>query len=131
MRHRNNGQGEDNILQNQFTSYLVTAIHWKKLTYIKRRIHLESCELPTDFDRAFVQTPAVLEDRRFSLEQPVLDSMMLAQALGRISDRERYILLAHTLEDRTFRELAVELGMGHKEVAAIYYRALQKLKKEM
>lgn len=65
------------------------------------------------------------------MEQPALDSMMLAQALGRISDRERYILLAHTLEERTFRELAVELGMGHKGVAAIYYRALQKLKKEM
>ena len=28
-----------------------------------------------------------------SVEQPVLDSLMLAQALGQISDRERYIFL--------------------------------------
>ena len=40
MRYRNNGQGEDNILQNQFTTYLVTAIRWQKIAYLKKRTKL-------------------------------------------------------------------------------------------
>ena len=66
-----------------------------------------------------------------SVEQPVLDGLMLAQALGQISDRERYIFFARALEKRNFDDLAAELGMGYKGVAAAYYRAVQKLKKEM
>ena len=40
MRYRNNGQGEDNILQNQFTTYLMTAIRWQKIAYLKKRTKL-------------------------------------------------------------------------------------------
>ena len=66
-----------------------------------------------------------------SVEQPVLESLMLTQALGQISDRERYIFFARALEKRSFDDLAAELGMGYKGVAAVYYRAIQKLKKEL
>lgn len=55
MRYRNNGQGEDNILQNQFTTYLVTAIRWQKIAYLKKRTKLGAHELSTDFDSAFCQ----------------------------------------------------------------------------
>lgn len=55
MRYRNNGQGEDNILQNQFTTYLVTAIRWQKIAYLKKRTKLGTHELPTDFDSAFAR----------------------------------------------------------------------------
>ena len=131
MRYRNNGQGEDHILQNQFTTYLVTAIRWQKIAYLKKRTKLGAHELPTDFDTAFVQASGTWEDNFTSVEQPVLDSLMLAQALGQISDRERYIFLARALEKRSFHDLAAELGVGYKGVAAAYYRAIQKLKKEM
>ena len=53
MRYRNNGQGEDNILQNQFTTYLMTAIRWQKIAYLKKRTKLGTYELSTDFDSAF------------------------------------------------------------------------------
>ena len=59
------------------------------------------------------------------------NSLMLAQALGQISDRERYIFFARALEKRSFDDLSSELGMGYKGVAAVYYRAIQKLKKEL
>ncbi len=131
MRYRNNGQGEDNILQNQFTTYLVTAIRWQKIAYLKKRTKLGTHELPTDFDSAFAQMLETQGTSAASVEQPVLDSLMLAQALGQISDRERYIFFARALEKRSFDDLAAELGMGYKGVAAAYYRAVQKLKKEM
>ena len=131
MRYRNNGQGEDNILQNQFTTYLMTAIRWQKIAYLKRRTRLGTHELPTDFDSAFAQMMEVQGKSTVSVEQPVLDSLMLAQALGQISDRERYVFFARALEKRSFDDLAAELGIGYKGVAAVYYRAIQKLKKEL
>lgn len=131
MRYKNNGQGENNILQNQFTAYLVTAIRWRKSTYLKKRIRIKQYEFSSDFDNAFVQDLGTPEETAASLEQLALDSIILTQALGQISDRERYIFFARALERRSFQDLALELGLGYKGVAAIYYRALQKLKKEL
>lgn len=131
MRYKNNGQGEDNILQNQFTAYLVTAIRWRKSTYLKKRIRIKQYEFSSDFDNTFAQALETPEETAAPLEQLALDSIMLTQALGQISDRERYIFFARALERRSFQDLALELGLGYKGVAAIYYRALQKLKKEL
>lgn len=131
MRYKNNGQGENNILQNQFTAYLVTAIRWRKSTYLKKRIRIKQYEFSSDFDNTFAQALETPEETAASLEQLALDSIMLTQALGQISDRERYIFFARALERRSFQDLALELGLGYKGVAAIYYRALQKLKKEL
>lgn len=131
MWQRNNGHGEANILQNQFTAYLVTAIRWRKIAYLRQCAKLGTHELCTDFDGAFIRLLDAMKENTAPLEQPVLESIALAQALGKITDRERYIFLARTLDQRSFEELAAELGLGYKGVAAIYYRARQKLKKEM
>lgn len=48
-----------NILQNQFTTYFMTAIRWQKIAYLKKRIKLGKLELSTDFDRAFAQMKEV------------------------------------------------------------------------
>ena len=69
MRYRNNGQGEDNILQNQFTTYLVTAIRWQKIAYLKKRTKLGTHELPTDFDSAFAQMLETQGTSAASVEQ--------------------------------------------------------------
>lgn len=131
MWQRNNGQGENNILQNQFTTYLVTALRWQKIAYLRKRTKLGKHELPTDFDSAFAEMVAGREENIFSVEQPVLDSIALARALTLISDRERYVFFARTLEERSFDDLAAELGIGYKGAAAIYYRTIQKLRQEM
>ena len=48
-----------------------------------------------------------------------------------LTERERYILLAHVLDERDFTALAGELGLGYKGTAAIYYRAVQKVRRSM
>lgn len=131
MWQKNNGQGENNILQNQFTAFLVTAIRWQKSAYLKKRANLGKHELPTDFDSAFAQSLEAMAENTFTVEQPVLDSIALVRALGQLSDRERYVFFARVLEERSFDDLAAELGIGYKGVAAIYYRTIQKLKREM
>ena len=51
MRQRNDGTGEENILQNQFTAYLLVAVHRYKAAYsaeqFKRQmveVYLDICE---------------------------------------------------------------------------------------
>ncbi len=39
-----------------------------------------------------------------------------------------YVFLARVLEEKRFKEIAQELGMGEKGVAAIYYRTVKKLR---
>lgn len=60
-----------------------------------------------------------------------LENDTLKDALEQISEREQYVFLAHVLEEASFEELAVALGLGYKGVAAIYYRAVNKIKRKM
>ena len=48
-----------------------------------------------------------------------------------LTERDRYVLFARALAERSFEELAAELGLSYKGIAAVYSRAIQKLKKEM
>lgn len=51
------------------------------------------------------------------------------QALRAIREKERYILLARVVEEKSFSEIASELHMGYKGAAAIYYRTIEKLRR--
>ena len=50
MYTKNNGSGENNVIQNRFTAYLLTAIHRKKATYLGACNKRREMELPTDPD---------------------------------------------------------------------------------
>ena len=47
MHTRNDGKGESNILQNEFTAYLSVAVIRKKKDLLKKREHLQRHELST------------------------------------------------------------------------------------
>ena len=73
----------------------------------------------------------MLSNAPASFQDMLFENAKLEQALQKISERDRYVLFARILAERSFEELAAELGVGYKGIAAVYYRALQKLKKEM
>ena len=50
MYTKNNGSGENNVIQNCFTAYLLTAIHRKKAAYLGACSRRREMELPTDPD---------------------------------------------------------------------------------
>ena len=50
MYTKNNGSGENNVIQNRFTAYLLTAIHRKKAAYLGACSRRREMELPTDPD---------------------------------------------------------------------------------
>ena len=131
MRFRNDGKGEANILQNQFTRYLMTAIDRKKTEFQRRKRRLKYYEqLSTDYDYLVepVADGDMLDDLAFEEE---FENADLERALQKLGKRERYILLMRVLEEREFFELAEEIGLKYKGVAAIYYRAIKKIQREM
>lgn len=116
MWQRNNGKSETEIIQNQFTAYLTTAVQRRRHDYIQqqdRRLQMES--LTEDFP--FM--PECSIERDMFLGLPVLmqleDSALLL-ALKELSERERYIFFARILDGKSFETLAEEMGLGYKGV---------------
>lgn len=127
MNFRNNGKGEDNILQNKFTKYLIISIHRKKTAFMQQRDKIIVHEQLLDsWERASLNIHEDMSDR-----SDLLENMDFIQALESISERDRYIFFAHVLDDRGFAELGSELGLGYKGVAAAYYRTIKKIKEGM
>ena len=56
------------------------------------------------------------------------ENEILINALNKIKEKELYVLLAHVIEEKNFKVIAAELGIGYKGAAAIYYRTIAKLK---
>lgn len=121
MFKKNSGSNEHDILQNQFTSYLSLAVSNARIDFIRAKIARLKREQATDqYELLFTQE--VFEVELF------LENEALSQAIRDIREKERYVFLARVLEDKKFKEIAKELSMGEKGVAAIYYRTVKKLR---
>ena len=131
MWQKNNGQNEADKLQNQFTAYLSMAIERRRKRYILQTMKQQQMESLTD-------TPTVSTE--YDMVQDILEELpllmrlendTLMHALRELNERERYIFLARVLDEKSFEELADGLQLGYKGVAAVYYRALRKIRKRM
>lgn len=131
MWKRNDGTDEVNAVQNRFTAYLVTAIRRRKVQYFqwseKWTTHETSVD-PQEYVELWHEEPDMLAALPPMAQ---MENQRLLQALSEMPQRDRYILLAKILEDRTFGELSEELGVGYKGIAAAYYRAAQKIKRKL
>lgn len=128
MQKRNDGKTENDILQNQFTAYLLTAVKRHKINYLRRREKLQRLETPLelqDFD-LFVQADTDLTQSLSLIEQ--IENPMLLAALMQARERELYIFLTRILDGRSFLDLSKELGISYKAVTHIYYRFIEKIK---
>lgn len=129
MHTRNDGKGENNILQNEFTAYLSLAVVRRKKDLLRKRERLQQHELSTDFqDSELPDTYSTCIPDPFSLE---FENQALEAALDRLSPRDRYIFFAHILNGRGFRSLGAELGLTYSGVAVAYHRAVHKLRKAL
>jgi RNA polymerase sigma factor (sigma-70 family) len=131
MWQRNDGKSEANILQNQFTQYLMTAIRRRKAAYLNHRRTMGQYEFSVDFQEVWPEFCTDPDMLAYLPLQMQLENTALKLALEQMKERERYIFLAKVLDERSFEELATELGVGYKGIAAAYYRALEKVRKEM
>lgn len=131
MRKQNDGKSEDDILQNQFTAYLVTAVKRHKALYIRKKAQRQQAELPLELYEFDVplQVDTDLLTGLSLLEQ--IENPMLHLALGQAKERERYIFLTRILEERSFLDLAEELGISYKATTHSYYRFIERIRKMM
>ena len=121
MFKKNNGSNEHDILQNQFTSYLSFAVSNARIDFIRAKIARLKREQATD------QYELLITQEVFEMEV-FFENEALSQAIKDIREKERYVFLARVLDNKKFKEIAKELGMGEKGVAAIYYRTVKKLR---
>lgn len=131
MRKRNNGKSEPDILQNQFTGYLVTAVRRQRMLYIRNRNTKMSREISIEM---WESQPVLQMDSDMLERLPLLyklENQGLRSAIKEMNDRERYIFLERVLADKKIAELSVELGMEYKSVATTYYRAVEKIRRHM
>lgn len=128
---KNNGQTEEEILRNRFTSYLMIAIQRRRKDYIQYQ--LRNVEITGLMDSIEADEQYDIEEEALS-EMPLmmkLENQELLLALQMLGERERYVLLNRALEEKSFDMLSMELGMTYKGVSAIYYRAVQKVRNRM
>ena len=131
MWQKNNGKSETEILQNQFTAYLATAVQRRRNDYLQQMDRRQQIESLTE-DFMFMPECSIEQDMLLGL--PVLmqlEDSALLHALRELSERERYIFLARAVDGKSFEVLAEETGMGYKGVATVYYRTVQKIKRKI
>lgn len=132
MQFRNDGSGLSNIIHNRFTAYIEQRIRGRRRDYLEKRSRISSNEIPVDFESSFEG----FADERSSSLLPEQDPMAwendkLVDAVKMLTPRERYILTAHVLDEKSFDELGKLLGTGYKGAASAYYRVIAKMRKFM
>lgn len=121
MYKRNEGLTDNDILQNQFTAFLSTALCNSRKTYLRSLYRRCRRECVTD------EILSVCLEEEYYIE-PSVDYPELYAALYSIKEKEHRVFLAHVLDEKGFDEIAAELGLSYKGAAAIYYRTIAKLR---
>lgn len=128
---KNDGQNEADKLQNRFTAYISVAIQRRRNAYIMQSMRQQQLETLTENPVSSGEYD-ILEDVLGELPLLMqLENDKLLYALKELDERERQIFLARVLDDKSFEELAGVIGLSYKGVAAIYYRALRKIRNRM
>lgn len=130
MNGHNGGISEANVLQNQFTAYLMTAIHRRKLQYLQDKARKQKYELPLDYYQSLEDSAM---EGEIIVKLPItqqLENEKLRRALSKTRERDLKILYMKVLEGQSFVEIADEIGMGYNAVKAVYYRLVEKIKTE-
>ena len=124
MFNKNNGSNENNRLQNQFTAYLKKAVHFRRIRYLTDRSRITGNEL------SLTESEFALPDKT-DIIQEIADYEAMQQAMKSIKEKERRIVLDRIVEEKSFDQIADELGMTYKAVTSLYYRVLKKLRQHM
>lgn len=138
MVHKKKNNGENSYLQNMFTAYVAKAVRNRRRDILRARMKRQENEMYVDvqeFFRVYEDKLGVSgkksEKEAVSFEEIDFQNEALERAIWNLSDRDRYVLFARILEERSYEELSKELGIAYKGVAAAYIRAIKKIRKEI
>ncbi len=125
MNRKNPGITKQEKLQNRFTAFITICINRARIDYF----HENDTRSQYTYYVENEQIALIPDNTTFISNLYTKDT--LVYALKKLSDREYYILIAHVLEGKSFDEIAINLDLKYKGVAAIYYRTILKLKRSL
>ena len=112
---------EEQILRCRFLKYLIASLLRFKGRYCERKKQELTLELmwqpPCD---ATAWSDSLLPEELFGPES--------SWSLRCLNGRERYALLAHAVDGKSYAEIATAMGLHYKGAAALYYRAVKKVR---
>lgn len=123
MNNRNDGSNTY-LLQNQFTAYIKKAVHNRRLRYLQE----QSRKITQEIDWTDIE---LFQLGSTDYTQNFVDLEVMHQALRAIKEKERHIVLSRVVEEKSFDEIADELGMTYKAVTSLYYCVMKKLREYM
>lgn len=130
---------QEEIRWRQFNKYVKTALIRKRREYIAKIANIKKHETLQDpeiitqckWDRLDNRDFEELFQEETDILAVDIENKRLQQALDCLNQREYYAVITYTLKRRTLMQLAEDLGMKYKSAAAVYYRAMDKLRREM
>lgn len=134
MRFKKNASDGDNSVQNRFSAYLVIALRHAKYKIIAERIRYQKFESTVAMTYLLdsERTQRLSNTENLScIEQIEFQNDRLEKTIESLSEKERFVLFNRAIAERRFDEIAGDLNLSYKGVAAIYYRAMQKIRKDM
>lgn len=130
---------QEEISWRQFNKYVKTALIRKRKDYLQKKARIMEHETPQDPETMLLYKWDRRDNRDFEelfqddtdILTLYIENKRLQQALKQLNRREYYVVIAYTLKRRTLMRLAEDLGIKYKSAAAVYYRAMDKLRREM
>lgn len=122
MFPKNDNIGEINIIQNQFTAYLVTAVRRRRKGYLESKAKQERYEIPLTAGESRRDAPC---------ERVMINHLHLQCVLEKLKKRELRILTMKVLKGYMLQEIADELNANCDAIRSTYYRTLKRLKGEL
>lgn len=131
MGQQYKNQSKDCALQNRFTGYLQVALKRRKRDYIQKQRRKRAHEYLTDFQAVEFAGSSDYGFGGNGQDLLQLEDTALAQALSKLTARERFILFERVLNGSGYDELAETLGLRYSGVASAYHSIIKKLRKEL
>ena len=131
MPYKENSRSESDVLRYQFTAVRDVSLRRRRKDYIlsqQARLERESTAARQEAMCGIVGNDAFLESL------PVMDALestALKDALSALKERERFIFLERAVSETSFEVLAEKTGLTYQGVAAVYRRAIQKIKRKL
>ena len=116
--------------QNQFTAYLVVAVHNHRSNYLQRVFKNRNQEVQIGIELSqFPSSESATQEPEDHMQ--IIEDTHLWNALHQMKSRERYILFSRVLDEKAFGQIAAELNLPYGTVAMSYHRTIKKLRSAM
>ena len=107
-------------------SWLHKVAHGKAVDWVRREIRLNKLHEDHQKERGEYEPPATQQGGGESRTSPEL-VLKLEEALMRLSDKEREVVLLKVYEEMSYKEISVAMGLSETNVGFILHTAMKKL----